>query len=303
MVCAAKTHVAASRLPNGVSLNHFVNAKVKRGRYPSWLVLEEISMIEPSLWAMVSKLTCCGTKFILVGDPDQFTAINPRWCGQPVDKSIFTSSLLWSMVQGNRSVLTHNHRSDPTIFDFCRSICPGGSRVELTLQGQVAEARLTFPATKRKADHSLVISHAKRQRINAEMNRLAKPQGAVYLKAPSMRQANSPQDAWIWPGMELVCYMEGRRGQLYNGGWYTVISADHLKFRLKGENEVEFEISAQDAMAELWLTDALTYACIQGLMLKDKRVRLCDADHPRFCWRKLNVGLSRATGSNLAEVA
>ena len=76
VVCAAKTHVAASRLPNGVSLNHFVNAKVKRGRYPSWLVLEEISMIEPSLWAMVSKLTCCGTKFVLVGDPDQFTATN-----------------------------------------------------------------------------------------------------------------------------------------------------------------------------------------------------------------------------------
>ena len=102
--------------------------------------------------------------------------------------------------------------------------------------------------------------------------------------------------------MELVCYMEGRRGQLYNGGWYTVVSADHLKFKLKGKNEVEFEITAQDAMAKLRLTDALTYACIQGLTLKDKRVRLCDADHPRFCWRKLNVGLSRATSSNLVEV-
>ena len=69
--------------------------------------------------------------------------------------------------------------------------------------------------------------------------------------------------------MQLVCYMEGRRGQLYDGGWYTVISADHLKFRLKGENEVEFEISAQDAMAKPWLTDAPTFACIQGLTLKN----------------------------------
>ena len=38
--------------------------------------------------------------------------------------------------------------------------------------------------------------------------------------------------------MQLVCYMDGRRGQLYNGGWYTVVSVDHSKFRLKGEDEV-----------------------------------------------------------------
>ena len=39
VICAAKTHVAASRLKNGISLNHFVNSKVKRGRYPAWLDL------------------------------------------------------------------------------------------------------------------------------------------------------------------------------------------------------------------------------------------------------------------------
>ena len=89
-------------------------------------------------------------------------------------------------------------------------------------------------------------------------------------------------------------------GQLYNGGWYTVVSADHSKFRSTGENE-EFKIKAQDAMAKLWLTDPLTYACIQGLNPKG-RVRLCDVNHPRFEWRKLNVGVSRATSSNLVEV-
>jgi DNA replication protein DnaC len=68
VICAAKTHVAASRLKNTISLNHFVNSKVKRGRYPQWLILDEISMIECSLWAMVSKLAFCGTNFILVGD-------------------------------------------------------------------------------------------------------------------------------------------------------------------------------------------------------------------------------------------
>ena len=161
VICAAKTHVAASRLPNGISLNHFVNSKVKRGRYPAWLVLDEISMIECSLWAMVSKLAFCGTKFILVGDWNQYKAINDRWCGQPTERSAENSSLLWSMAQGNRCILTHNHRSDPKIFDFCASICPCGVRADLTLQEQVANAKRDFPITKRKADHSLGHSSCK----------------------------------------------------------------------------------------------------------------------------------------------
>ena len=302
VVCAAKTHVAASRLPNGISLNHFVNSKVKRGRYPAWLVLDEISMIECSLWAMVSKLASCGTKFILVGDWNQYKAINDRWCGQPAERSAENSSLLWSMAGGNRCILTHNHRSDPKIFDFCASICPGGVRAALTLQEQVANAKMDFPLTKRKAAHSLVISHAKRRRINSEMNSLTRTRDAVYLKAPLTKQANAPQNAWIWPGMQLVCYMDGKRGNLYNGGWYEVVSVDHSKFRLKGEDEVEFEITAQDGMAKLRLTNALTFACVQGLTLQGV-VRLHDCDHPRMDWRKLNVGISRATSSDLVEFA
>ena len=297
MICAAKTHVAASRLKNGISLNHFVNSKVKRGRYPAWLILDEISMIECSLWAMVSKLAFCGTKFILVGDWNQYKAINDRWCGQPTERSAENSSLLWSMTQGNRCILTHNHRSDPKIFDFCASICPGGSRTDLTLQEQVANAKRDFPLTKRKADHSLVISHAKRRRINSEMNSLTRTRDAVYLKAPLTKQANAPQNAWMWPGMQLVCYMDGKRGNLYNGGFYEVVSVDHSKFRLKGEDEVEFEITAQDGMAKLRLTNALTFACMQGLTLQGI-VRLQDCDHPRMDWRKLNVGISRVNVRN-----
>ena len=302
VVCAAKTHVAASRLPNGISLNHFVNSKVKRGRYPAWLVLDEISMIECSLWAMVSKLASCGTKFILVGDWNQYKAINDRWCGQPAERSAENSSLLWSMAGGNRCILTHNHRSDPKIFDFCASICPGGVRAALTLQEQVANAKMDFPLTKRKAAHSLVISHAKRRRINSEMNSLTRTRDAVYLKAPLTKQANAPQNAWIWPGMQLVGCLDTKRGLLYNGGWYEVVSVDHSKFRLKGEDEVEFEITAQDGMAKLRLTNALTFACVQGLTLQGV-VRLHDCDHPRMDWRKLNVGISRATSSDLVEFA
>ena len=96
--------------------------------------------------------------------------------------------------------------------------------------------------------------------------------------------------------------MDGKRGNLFNGGWYTVVSVDHSKFRLKGEDDVEFEITAQDGMAKLRLTNALTFACVQGLTLQGI-VRLHDCDHPRMDWRKLNVGISRATSSDLVEIA
>ena len=119
---------------------------------------------------MVSKLAFCGTKFILVGDWNQYKAINDRWCGQPAERSAENSSLLWSMAGGNMCILTHNHRSDPKIFDFCASICPGGSHADLTLLEQVATAKKNFPVTKRKADHSLVISHVKRRQNDADMN-------------------------------------------------------------------------------------------------------------------------------------
>ena len=96
--------------------------------------------------------------------------------------------------------------------------------------------------------------------------------------------------------------MEGRRGNLYNGGWYTVVQVDHSKFRLKGVDGTEFEITAQDAMAKLRLVNCLTFACVQGLTISGL-VRLFDCDHPRMDWRKLNVGISRATSSDLVEIA
>jgi hypothetical protein len=134
------------------------------------------------------------------------------------------------------------------------------------------------------------------------MNRLTAPKDAVYLKAPLTKQANQPQDAYIWPGMQMVCCQEGRRGNLYNGGWFTVLAVDHSKFRLKGEDGKKFEISAQDGMAKLRMSYALTYACCQGLTLRGL-VRLYDCDHPRMDWRKLNVGISRATSGENVEVA
>jgi hypothetical protein len=206
------------------------------------------------------------------------------------------------MAGGNVCHLAVNHRSDPAIFDFCGSIVPGGSRAHLSMHEKVEEAKKAFPASKRRADYSLVISHAKRRRINHEMNLQLKPKNAVLLKAPTTKQANAPQDGYFWPGMSVVGCMDTKRGLLHNGGWYEIKACDHRAFRLKAENGNELDISAQEAMAKLRMTWALTYACVQGLTLPG-RVKLHDCLNPRMDWRKLNVGLSRGTRSDLVEIA
>ena len=124
----AKTHLAAHNV-GGLTINHFANKTVRRGKHPSgWIVVDEISMVDLACLAQLSKLAFCGLKWILIGDWCQYQPINDRWCGQPLAKSFEHSSLLHTMAGGNSCRLTHNLRSDQRLFDFCGSLCPGGSR-------------------------------------------------------------------------------------------------------------------------------------------------------------------------------
>ena len=301
--CAAKTHVAAAHLPDGVSLNSFANKKIRRGRFvKGWLILDEINMIDSPLWAEVCKLLYCPEmRFVCVGDFNQYGPFGgDRWQGRAVEKTAEESSLLFNLCGGNRCTMATNYRSDPRLFDFCRSICPGGARRELPLARMVAAARREFPLKRGHADYSLCVSHAKRRRINREVN-LARKSGKIYLKAPVTRQANAPQDFWIYAGQRLIACMDGKEGKLYNGGQYTVLEATYEKVRLKDDRGDEFTIKTEVAVKQLRMTHALTYACIEGLTLPG-RIRLCDADHRNFDWRKLNVGLSRGTAADLVEV-
>ena len=71
-------------------------------------------------------------------------------------------------------------------------------------------------------------------------------------------------------------------------GEHTVSLADDLG---------TFEIKHEEAARVLRLTFALTFASIEGMTIPGI-LRLHDGDHPRFDWRKLDVGLSRGTGAD-----
>ena len=80
------------------------------------------------------------------------------------------SSLLHAMAGEYHCRLAHNHRNDPRLFEFCGSLCPGGSRSLLPIRDMVAAAREEFPATKYRADTNLCTAHSKRRRLNKDSN-------------------------------------------------------------------------------------------------------------------------------------
>ena len=212
-------------------------------------------------------------------------------------KSVEHSSLLFTMAEANHCQLARNHRADQSLFAFCGSLCPGGSRSHLPIAEMVAAARENFQATKRRDDTNLCIPQAKRRRLHNESNLKER----LFLKAPPSEQANAPQDMWLQPGLRVMCICEGRRrGRLYNHAFFTVATLGEHTVTLE-EDLGAFEIKHEEAARMLRLTAALNYASIEGLTLPGV-VRLHDGCHPRFGWRKLNVGLSRGTAASNVDV-
>jgi hypothetical protein len=73
----AKTHTASARLPDGCTLDHWVQRHVLNGA-PSCqvLYLDEITQIDVGLLALLARL-----RFLLAGDFNQFSPIGSCWKG------------------------------------------------------------------------------------------------------------------------------------------------------------------------------------------------------------------------------
>ena len=80
----------------------------------------------------------------------------------------------------NRLTLQTNRRSDEVLFDFYTSTFSSG----FTISEAVQEARILFPRRGRRADTTLLISHARRRYINMLANLAEKPPDAVFFRAP-----------------------------------------------------------------------------------------------------------------------
>ena len=101
-------------------------------------------------------------------------------------------------------VLTICRRSEAALFGFYSSLVAGGGRFDLPPLEAVRQAREQFPGTA-PARWNLVISHARRVRINREYNNLAAPPEAVLLEVKGKAaQGNAAQTMKIWPGLQSL---------------------------------------------------------------------------------------------------
>jgi hypothetical protein len=288
------THISTNNLgPGALTLARFTLERIQNGSFTNnTLVVDEISFLTAENWRDLCRLSFGRNRFILTGDWDQFLPVHSTWAGSIVTKSAQFSDCFRDLAGGNLLVLTENHRSEPTLFNFI-------SNMPLQLSAAVKEARERFPRKAGEVQHNLVLSHTRRVEINAKMN--VARHDSLFVRAtlpPEPRRANHGQDMHIYPGLELIGCC-ARKGILHNGGRYIVKEIGE-KILLSCEGG-DLSLTQVEVVRDLRLSHAITYHSSQGSTLEG-RIRLWDADHPRFTRRHLYVGISRATNNALVEV-
>ena len=104
---------------------------------------------------------------------------------------------------------------------------------------------------------------------------------------------NVPQIMWLWPGLRLL----GAGHKVQKGIFTKVKACDAEKVVLDND----LTLTHSQVCQSLRLSYAITYASCQGLTLQG-RVRL-ETQSGHLTTRHLYVGISRATSSDLVEVA
>ena len=121
------------------------------------------------------------------------------------------------------------------------------------------------------------------------------------------------KEMFIWPGQELVgCRRNGAsKDHIENGCLYTVTKIDGESVTVQlspsmvpaGRQRPPIVLSDYEAGELLRYAYARTVAGCQGLTFANKRVLLLEAQHPRFCKRKLYVAASRCTDPEMFHIA
>jgi hypothetical protein len=294
----SKTHAAAVRA-GGCTADHFVRKYLTTGSCNVDAIwVDECFQIECGLWAQLQKLK--GRQWILSGDEHQFGPIFDTWKGAN-PPALYGSRFLWHLCGGRRLVLTECRRSETELFNFYRSLTPGGARYEAPLPQVLEECRQRFslPGFCR---HNLCISHAKRVQINRLCNEHFKPPDAVLVKAPKRTKGQlcAPQNMWLWPGIELLgCSWCSKK--IKNNVLYTVTSLDAAAQTLCVEGDAAHTLSFEQATTVLRLSFARTYASVQGQEFSES-LALHDTRSKHFTRTHLYVALSRAKQAGLIAV-
>lgn len=317
VVIIAKTHNAAM-VAGGDTADHFMWRHVREGATGADVIwVDEISMLDLGLLQDLSHASFREPpiQWILSGDFNQYQPFFNTILGQSVDKPFKDSGLLHTLAGGNLLTMTQCRRSDEELFDWYASLVaePPGRRHQQPLSETVQQARSEFTAARatgfiqgsRLAPTNLVISHRLREAVNEQCNIIDRwgREDAQHLTVKEFEYkaepgTNNPQDAWFWPGQRVVACSKGRK--LRNGREYEIIELGEAIVVREGAKE-PIKLKRSEFFRCMRLRYAVTYASAQGLTIEGL-LALHDTGHQYFDWRKLYVGLSRATGRDKVVV-
>ena len=149
-----------------------------------------------------------------------------------------------------------------------------------------------------RPDYYLTVSNARRRALNKQEMLRRKPEDAVFFKHVQGASPTMSQDAWYWPGAEVIASLRSSQGGLKNGLVYRVEWVREGALKLEGVDRI---LDADTVGKVLRPYIACTYFSIQGRTMQG-RVRCCDTSHPRFTRTMLLVGISRCTSYANAQV-
>jgi len=317
VVVIAKTHNAA-QVAGGDTADHFAWRHIREGATAADTIwVDEISMLDLALLQDLNHASYRKPpiQWILSGDFNQYLPFFQSFLGQPVDKTFGDSDLLHLLAGGSKLTMTTCRRSDEALFNWYSSFVaePRGWRHCQTIAETVSQARAEFTESRatgflpgsKLAPTNLVISHRLREVVNSKCNRVdaAGRQDTQQMTMQEFgleaeRGVNNPQTALFWPGLHVVACSKGRK--LKNGRDYEILSLG-ATVTLRDGDEEQITLKRCEFFRCTRLRYAVTYASAQGLTITGL-LALHDTDHLHFDWRKLYVGLSRATARGLVIV-
>ena len=198
------------------------------------------------------------------------------------------------MCAGNVLHLKTCRRSGGNLFSFYTSLYPGGALAHLSLQDQVAQARRLYPRKRKPCRFNLVVSHAKRQRVNKSCF-----DHFSFGKELLECELSEELVGAVFEGCALMGNLTSKG--LTHGAFMEVENWSEQKVRLKDiETGEQLEIPISQ-LKTCRLGYACTYCSAQGRNMKD--VCLWDTSHPRFTTRHLSMGLGRGVSDKQVSIA
>ena len=292
----ASTHVQAANLNNAATiLAHLYDSSRSKELV---LIIDEMSMINTTIFAMLAEAAFVGAIFVILGDEFQIAPIGAdvqRW------KMLPDSDFMHDLTNGLHVTLRKFRRKEKTEHGYALgdlqhfinvgSLYPKPDECEdALLLTSIQRVRRLYPCDGRPVETTLCVTNKRRVLVNASQNARDKPALAIHCSYEG--EDPKQQEMWIWPGLEVQAAKTDKKHKLKNAVTHKVLQIDEDTCQLS-RGEETFNVPTKEMTNLFRLTHALTIDSSQARTLMGQ-ILITETDHPFFSLRRCIVALGRS---------